>query len=245
MAGATCNVNITFAPAAAGPRTGTVTVTDSDPTSPQVAQLVGLGSNLVLDPLSLTFESPQLIGTSVSKSISVTNTGSSAQTVTRVSASQDFSAQSNCSKALAKGSKCNVTVTFTPTLTGPRYGWVTIVSTDPASPMTIRAEGKVGTAVGLTTQTLTFPAQTIRTSSAPQTITITNAGSSVLNFGPFTISNQFSQTNTCANGLAPGRSCLLDVTFSPTSTGNHTGTISVVDSDATSPQPIHLSGVGE
>lgn len=237
-------MNITFAPAGTGPRTGTITVQDSDSSSPQTAQLVGTGSNLAFNPINLSFSTLQLIGTSVSQTISVTNVNASSETITSVSATNDFSAQSNCSAPLAKGSKCSVTVTFTPTKTGPRYGWVTINSSDPASPMMIRAAGKLGTQISFNPKTLTFPGQVVDTTSGPQTIVISNAGSTVLHFGAITANGPFSQTNNCQT-VAAGSSCFLDVTFSPTAKGTQTGGIVIVDSDPGSPQAIKLSGTGQ
>jgi phospholipase C len=243
-AGASCNVNIRFAPVGTGARSGTVTVTDSDPTSPQIAQLVGTGSNLQLTHAGFRFVAPQVLGTPVSQSTFVTNVGATLETVTSVSGTGDFSVLSTCSKALAPGSKCLVTVTFAPTGTGPRHGYVNIVSTDPASPFSLRAEGEMGTAVDFSATSLTFPSQGVGTSSAPRTTVITNAGSSVLNFGPIASSGDFSQTNTCAAGVAAGGTCLVDVTFSPTATGQRNGALTLIDSDASSPQTIPLSGVG-
>ncbi len=243
-AGQACKVNISFKPAGTGPRTGTVTITDGDPTSPQVAQLVGTGSNLQFQRPSMTFSAAQVLGTPTSQSMYVTNIGSSPETITGVSASGDYTAKSTCSKPLQPSAKCLITVTFDPTTTGPRYGWLTTVSTDPASPITQRLIGKMATAVGFSAESLTFPPQKVHSSSAPLTITLTNAGSSTLNFGPLKAGGQFTQTNTCKGGVAAKSSCLIDVTFTPTKTGSITGTLTVVDSDANSPQTITLSGTG-
>jgi phospholipase C len=239
-----CNVNITFAPAGTGPRTGTVTVQDSDPSSPQTAQLVGTGSNLSVNPINLSFWTVQLIGTSVSQTISVTNVNATPEKITSVSATDDFSAESNCSAPLTQGSRCTVTVTFTPTKMGPRYGWVTINSTDPASPMRIRVASKLATEISFSSKSLTFPAQAVKTTSGPQTIVISNMGSSALHFGAITANGRFGQTNNCKT-VAAGSSCFLEVTFSPTAMGTQTGGISIVDSDPASPQVIKLSGTGQ
>jgi phospholipase C len=243
--GNSCNVNISFAPAATGPRTGTVTITDSDPTSPQVAQLTGVGSNLQFQRPSLTYNANQLLGVPTSQSIYVTNVGSTTESITGVSGYGDFAAKSTCTKPLAPGAKCLVTVTFEPTTSGPRYGWLTVLSTDPASPITERLIGKMGTAVGISPTSLTFPAHKVGHPTAPQTITVTNAGSSELNFGPITAGGSFSQTNTCHAGVPAGGTCFIDVVFNPKTTGPITGTINVVDSDASSPQTITLTGAGE
>ena len=243
--GIACNVNIGFAPAAPGNRTGTVTITDGDPTSPQVAQLVGMGTNLSLQRPSLTYNAPQVLGVPASQSIYVTNVGSSVQTISGVSGTNDFGARSTCNKPLNPGAKCLVTVTFTPTETGPRYGYLQIVSTDPTSPMDVRLIGKMATAVGLSATSLTFPSQPVHSSSAPQTITVTNAGSALLHFGSVKAGGAFKQTNTCISGVAPGGSCFIDVTFTPTTKGPITGMLTLVDSDGNSPQTLTLSGSGE
>lgn len=242
--GASCKIKISFAPAAAGPRSGTLTVTDSGSGSPQIAQLSGTGTNLQLQRPSMTFNAPQLIGTAVSQSLYVTNTGVSPETITGVSASGDFSASTTCSQPLATGQKCFVKATFTPTQAGERYAFVNITTTDPASPITVRVVGKMGTAVGLSATSLTFSAQPVGSSSAHQTLTIKNGGTAVLHIRPVSISGDFSQTNTCGTTLGAGASCFVYVTFSPAATGTRTGAITLVDSDASSPQTIALTGVG-
>lgn len=244
LAGASCKIDISFDPAGVGLRSGTVTVTDGDPTSPQVGQLTGIGSDLKLQFPSLTFNTAQVLGTSTHESLYVTNIGSSAKTITSVSGTGDYSAKSNCSKALTAGSRCLVTVTFTPTQTGPRYGYLIINSTDAASPMNIRLVAKMATAVGLSAASLTFSSQTVGTSSSPQAITLTNAGNTVLNVGQIQATGDFKQTNTCGTTVQPNASCFIDVTFSPSAKGPRTGTLTIVDSDANSPQSVTLSGTG-
>jgi hypothetical protein len=174
----------------------------------------------------------------------VTNVNASSEAIKSISATNDFSAQSNCSTPLARGSKCTVTVTFTPTKTGPRYGWLSIHGSDPASPMIIRLAAKLGVAISFSSKSLTFPAQGVDTISGPQTIVISNAGSSALHVGAITASGPFSQTNNCKS-VAAGSSCFLDVTFSPAANGKQTRGLSIVDSDPGSPQLIKLSGTGQ
>jgi phospholipase C len=239
-----CSISLQFTPTGTGIRNGSVSVADSDPTSPQVAQLVGLGSNILLSESSVMFAAPQPIGTTAARTISLTNVGSTALTVSSVSATNDFSAKSTCIKTLAAGSRCWITVTYAPTQAGPRYGILTIVGNDPASPVSIRAIGKNGTAVSINPGNLTFGSQRIGTSSA-QTIAVGNSGASLLHFGGITSSGgDFSQTNTCVVGVPVNRSCSIVVTFSPSAAGKRSGTLTLVDSDATSPQIIPLSGAG-
>src|SRR5581483_1912172 len=143
-AGASCNINVFFDPSGTGKRTGTLTISDSDASSPQVAQLTGEGSHLAVQPTSLTFNTIEPIGTATSQSFIITNSGATPVTINSVTAINDFSATSNCSTALVENSSCTVTVTFTPTQQGPRYGWVTVHSTDPGGPIALRMVGKLG-----------------------------------------------------------------------------------------------------
>jgi phospholipase C len=243
-AGAACKVTIGFAPTSPGVHNGTITITDSDSSSPQTATLVGTGSNLSLQHNSVTFSNTQPLGVPISQSTYVTNIGTAAQTISNVSATGDFAAHSSCTKPLATAAKCLITVTFTPTQTGIRHGYLIITSTDASSPWMVPLQGSMASALKFSAMSLTFPSQTVRTSSAQQTITITNMGSSMLHFGAITSSAEFTDTTTCKAGVAAGASCFIDVTFSPTATGAQTGTLTVVDNDITSPQTITLSGSG-
>lgn len=47
-AGASCQINVTFTPSQSGPRSATLEVTDSDPSSPQTASLSGTGDTFTL-----------------------------------------------------------------------------------------------------------------------------------------------------------------------------------------------------
>jgi len=80
--------------------------------------------------------------------------------------------------------------------------------------------------------------------------TVTNTGGSVLNITgqaiTGTAAGPFSITTPCqgalSTNLASGASCNIAVMFEPLSVGSFTGTLSITDSDTTSPQQIPLSG---
>jgi len=44
--------------------------------------------------------------------------------------------------------------------------------------------------------------------------------------------------------LNPGTNCVIQVVFTPPDAGNYSGTLSVTDSDKSSPQAAALSGIG-
>lgn len=99
-------------------------------------------------------------------------------------------------------------------------------------------------ASGLSPTTLTFAAQQLNTTSAAQTVTLTNRGTMQSAISSITTSGDFAQTNNCGTDLAPGASCAISVTFRPTASGTRTGSLVVVDTDAASPRSVALSGTG-
>ena len=106
---------------------GALTITDSDPTSPQV---IGLAANqveqLTFSPASLRF-SPQPVGTTMKKTVTVTGNDTENGIVLSIATSGDFSETGDLSSCLLKpGGKCNITVSFTPGQTGVIDGSVTI-----------------------------------------------------------------------------------------------------------------------
>ena len=93
----------------------------------------------------------------------------------------------------------------------------------------------------LSSTSLTFVNQAAETTSNPQTAILTNYGLTSLSISSIATSNNFGQTDDCGSSLAPGASCTVSVTFSPTSQGNVTGTLSLTDDAPGSPQTVSLN----
>src|SRR5208337_523765 len=98
--------------------------------------------------------------------------------------------------------------------------------------------------IGITPNSLTFAAQKVGTTSAAQVITVDNPGATPLKVTGITISGDFAETNNCPAKLTAGKSCTINVSFSPTQTGTRTGTLSIKDSALSSVQKIPLTGSG-
>jgi sugar lactone lactonase YvrE len=99
----------------------------------------------------------------------------------------------------------------------------------------------------LLTTSIAFGNQALATTSAPQTVTLTNTGAVALNVSDISASGDFSQTNNCGGSVAAGSSCTINVTFSPTATGSLTGTLTITDNTiglAGSTQSVDLTGTG-
>jgi archaellum component FlaF (FlaF/FlaG flagellin family) len=250
-AGETCTISVAFTPNATGLRTGTLTITDSDITSPQVVNLSGTGTNVTLSPNPLNF-GIRTVGTSSSLlTAKLTNTGSTALPISSIVASGDYARGTNCKNSLAPGANCTISVKFTPATTGTRYGTVTITDGDATSPQVLNLTG-IGTEVSPSPASLTFANQAVGTTSAPQDVTFTNLGSTPLNISKVsvlgsynqTILFDYTQTNTCLGTLAPGTSCTISVSFAPTTIGIITGKVSITDSEVDGPHFVALTGTG-
>ena len=92
---------------------------------------------------------------------------------------------------------------------------------------------------------LLFPLTVVSTSSSSLPVTLTNSGNAALTISSITPSTQFSQTNDCGSSLAAGSSCTINVVFTPQHQGTQTGTLTVTDNAAGSPQTVSLQGQGE
>lgn len=102
---------------------------------------------------------------------------------------------------------------------------------------------------------LDFAVQSHGTSSDPLTITLTNDPADPLqgtvNFQGTNVTGDFTETDNCGAGLAPGGSCTLNVIFAPTTSGFRQGTITInytVPSQSLlssqQVQTVHLRGYG-
>jgi phospholipase C len=244
--GAGCDITVTLTPTASGTRTGTLTVTDSDPSSPQTANLTGMGTfaQLPLYP-GVTFPAAgTAMGSSVTHTVTLTNTGTTTLAISKVKTVGDFSQTNDCHKSVAAGASCKFTVRFSPKSSGKQYGNLAIFDNDPASPNVVRLTG-LGTAVVLKPKKLDFGNQSVGQQSQPMVITLNNTGTASLTFASFVTNGDFAQTNNCGTSIPAGGNCSISVTFDPTQQGPRTGSLVISDGDAgTSPQTIPLKGTG-
>jgi len=100
------------------------------------------------------------------------------------------------------------------------------------------------TTMTLAPPTLIFSGQPVQTASTPQTVTVTNTGSIDLTVGSVAVTGDFLETNNCTAAIAPGGTCAISVTFTPSTTGTRTGTLTVSGNIAGGQQTVSLSGTG-
>jgi len=243
----TCTINVTFTPTAAGSQPGTITVTDNATGSPQTVTLSGTGiaPNAIFAPTTLSFGNQNLSTASAAQSITLTNSGTATLNISSIVASAQYAQTNTCGASVAAGANCSISVTFTPTATGSQPGTITVSDNATGSPQTVALSGTgLAATMSVAPTTLSFGNQNLNTTSAAQTVTLTNSGTGALVISSIVASAPYSQTNTCPASIAAGANCTISVTFTPASSGSLPGTITVTDNATGSPQSIALSGTG-
>jgi sugar lactone lactonase YvrE len=255
-ANASCSITVGFPVIVAGTYTATLTVTDNASPATQIVALTGTVTGTpqaTLTPAALSFTTT--VGTSAATQIeTLTNSGTAALTISLAvlggsNASAFAIASSTCGTTLAAGASCTFTLGMSATAVGSYSAGLNV--TDNANPSTqiVGLTGQVNgvAAAALTPATASFGSVNTGSTSAAQTFTLANAGSAALTITSVSVSGpnaaMFAVTaKTCGATLAAGASCTVTIAFSPTSAGNLTATLSVVDAVGTQTSP--LSGVG-
>lgn len=209
----------------------------------------GTGAAAVnLSKTTLSFGSVTVNTTSPAQVVTLTNTGTLSLAITSIVTTSPFANTTTCTGTLAAGSSCTISVTFHPTSAVAYTGTTTITDNAQGSPHVIALNGLGGAAAApiaqLSATSINFPGQQENTTSQPRTVTLTNSGSAVLNITSIMPSGAFADTTACGSTLAASASCNISVTFTPTSVTSFSGSITIVDDAADTPQVISLSGTG-
>lgn len=105
-------------------------------------------------------------------------------------------------------------------------------------------------AVSLAPSPVTYGPQAVGTTSAAQTVRLTNTGTASLFINSVSILGahqlDFNRTDDQCVGssVAAGASCTITIVFTPTATGTRTATLTVVDGNFSSTQTVNLTGTG-
>jgi trimeric autotransporter adhesin len=248
-----CNLIVTFTPqpgaSTSTTRLGAIEINSDASTALEFVSLVGntIPSPLVLSPISLDFGSVQL-GSSAQLPIQVTNTSSTPAFFTGIATSGDYTATGTCptpGNTLAPSTSCTITVTFTPSQTGIRTGTVGISTSLSTLPINATLTG-IGTQshLQLTPTSLNFGSIAVGASSS-LTFTLTNTGTASLRALALSVTGDYAITVPCnLTTIAPGASCTVTVTFTPTAIGPRNSNLSITSSASTTPTLLPLNGAG-
>jgi hypothetical protein len=206
----------------------------------------GVASFSPTNPVSFA---TQLVGTtSAARTVTLTNTGATALTISSMQTSGQFTTKSSCGSSVAAGAKCKINVTFSPTLQGQASGLITLHDSASSKPQIIELNG-IATVAEVQPGSLNFGTQRVGTKSAPQPVTLTNTGGTAMSITQITVYElnytDFLETNNCPSSLPAKNSCTINVTFMPVKKGARTATLYITDSGGGSPQSASLSGTGD
>jgi hypothetical protein len=199
-------------------------------------------------PAWLHFGSQGVGTTSAPQTITISNPAGVSFNITNIIASGNFTQTNDCGASLAAGAHCTITVSFSPTSTELDSGAITVSDSTPSSPVAIPLSGTGvnGPALTASPGRAIFPSQTVGTSSKPLPVTLLNTGNSGLNITGISLTGQdpsdFTQTNNCGASLAAGGTCIVNVTFTPTTGGTRMASIAISGTGPGSPQSVELVG---
>jgi hypothetical protein len=229
---ASCTLGVSFSPSQAGTRIGSITVSSATSGfTPLVIGLTGTGlpaAELMATPSQLSFGAVAVGASSAPQTVTVSNPGTGGLQGLAWAATGPFTIGSgSCGSALAAGANCSLTVTFNPISAGSQTGAVTLSSSSVGVvPVRVSASGSglAPGALALTPSPMNFPSVEIGSSSAPESITVTNSGGQSLSGLAVSVTGGESQdfvagSNSCATTLAAGASCAVAITFTPTVAG--------------------------
>ncbi len=245
-AGNSLDVTVDFTPTALGPVNGNLTIVSDAATSPTSVSLSGTGIAPAISTVTAIDFGDQRVGTTGNRNFVVTNTGTDTLTISAIATTGPFANTDSVPISLAPNATATLTVSFTPSATGPAVGTLTITSDASTSPTPVDLLGN-GIAPAITAPTsLAFGFQRVNTLSASRQVTVTNTGTDDLKItalavgAPFAISSSIGLPAT----ISPTGSLAIDLTFFPTVVGAAGQTLTITSDAATSPTTIDLSGIG-
>ena len=178
---------------------------------------------------------------STASTILVRNLSDNPVAVNSIQVGGTFNQTNNCTTLAAHGS-CSINVTVTPANTGLTTSTLTISSDTAGASFAIpvRATGYSGPSVSLSTTNIDFGTVTA-TPTAARTVVLTNTGDADLHivsiFSEFG-NNGFTRQSQCADILAPGASCNINIRWEGQSSP---ATLDVNTDAVTSPDKITLA----
>lgn len=180
--------------------------------------------------------------------VELTNCGNATLNVESVTTTEsNFTVTSNNCTTVPEGDSCSIDTSYVATPGSSCFAALEINSNAsvPAMLIGISAPSFSCTpSLEFAPVGLAFGSQATGTTSAPQTITLTNTAHGAVTFSSITGTAEFPETNTCGTSLALGASCTVSVSFAPLADGPRTGTLAIAGDLGPNPQTIPLSGTG-
>jgi hypothetical protein len=261
-AGGTSQLTLQFAPTTTSAVSGTLSITSSDSTNPQVSvSLTGSGVSASQTVATLTVSAGSIafgsvaVNTTATKTLSLSSTGTAAVTVNSVAVSGGGFTVSGATFPLTlnPNQTAQLNVAFDPTATGAASGTLSITSSDSTNPQVSVSLTGSGVSAGQTVATLTVSAGSIAfgdveiNTTATQTLSVSSTGTAAVTIQSVTLGGSgFSVSGaTFPLTLDPTKTAVLDVAFDPAAAGAVTGSMTIAsNSSANATAIVTLSGTG-
>jgi len=114
------------------------------------------------------------VGTTSTRLVSISNTGTSNLRITAIAATGDFHSNNCANSTILPQGSCSVRVSFTPATTVSSTGSLAITDNASNSPQVVSLSGPGIASVTLSSPSLTFPNQAVGTTSAAKTVSLMN-----------------------------------------------------------------------
>ena len=238
-----CLITLTYTNKASGITAGTVTFnSSSSPTAHSIYVYIDAGLPAVsFNPATVDFGNVP-VGSSVTRTAVLTNAGDGIYPIATITSS-NITETHDCGTSVPAYGQCTFKLTFTPknsldvasnVLVNP-YPGTSTWSFNPTVTLNVSGAATVPQGISLSPTSLQFTTGQ-GTTSAPQTVTLTNSTAGALSNVTLAMSGDFAvQSNTCgvvgntAGSVAANSSCNINVTFTPTTTGVRTGVLTETD----------------
>lgn len=260
-AGASCTFTVRYSPTGGAAFNGSLSVNTSASTGVNSLTLSGTPGQAVIETStnSVDFGSIQ-IGATDTKSAIISNTGNVLLNLNvptlRISSSTYFQGfTTSCGASLAPNANCSVSVSFAPGAAGTYSGAIDVTSSNAVTKSVSLAgvgAGQANVAINLKAgYTSDFGYVKVGSSAYAEYLFRNNGNVAATGVYPsITGANLTITLNTCGTSgtpgtVAPGGSCSIGVTYSPTSATALTGAVLTVNSSATvGTNTVTLSGFG-
>ena len=270
--GATCTFEVGFVPSIVEPEAAAITFSDDAPGTPQAIELAGQGGSgtqplAVPTPPSTDFGSVTAGLSSAPSEITLHNNGTGALYITSVALAgadslqfvSQFPTDTCVAGAIVQASHtCALSIIFSPNATGTFHAEIDFADNSggvagATQVALLTGKGALPAVATISPQALGFGNETAGAATAPQTVSLTSAGTAALTLTSIAITGAdaadfgivVAGKNPCPTGsstLAVAATCTVEVVFSPQSTGTKSAVLSFADNAAASPQMVSLSG---
>lgn len=238
-----CILTISFSPTAVQPANATLEIKTSQESGTLLS--IALSGRGVPNTLGVSQTSLHFSGSDNElQSIQIDNPTDRAQTVLSSLITGPFQTINQCG-VLQPSESCTIDVQYTPIpldAGAPDHGRLSIFTTDgdPIHQVDLSVAKNLSD-VAVSTNSVQFPSQQVGADSAPQAVTITNSGTRDATVAT-TVAGDFAMAKGCNGSIPAGHSCVVTITFSPSSAGSRSGTLLVSGSNIL--HPISLIGTG-